>query len=102
NEWVDRMLERHRVRLPRRGTHEGYDEIRSQSRIPEPEQLTLPSMLTEPVESVDKDDPSKRVPIDLHEGHLYADASGKFAARLNSWEQQVLTVERKRDDFVCW
>ncbi|HZJ28145.1 MAG TPA: DEAD/DEAH box helicase family protein [Acidimicrobiia bacterium] len=36
------------------------------------------------------------------EGHLYADADGRYPADLNDWETQVITSEIGRSSFVAW
>jgi type III restriction enzyme len=35
-------------------------------------------------------------------GHLYADAKGRFPAKLNDWETTVIEAELKRPSFVAW
>lgn len=38
-----------------------------------------------------------------YEKHLFVnDENGIFRAKLNTWEDGVLSEEMKRDDFVCW
>jgi type III restriction enzyme len=36
------------------------------------------------------------------EGHLYADASGRYPADLNDWETTVITTETSRPSFLAW
>jgi type III restriction enzyme len=39
---------------------------------------------------------------DVWQKHLYSDANGDFAAKLNGWEQELLNAEMKRTDFIAW
>ncbi len=34
--------------------------------------------------------------------HLFVDADHKFYADLNTWEEGLLAIEMKKDDFFCW
>lgn len=34
--------------------------------------------------------------------HLFVDADNKFYADLNTWEEGLLAIEMKKDDFFCW
>ena len=36
------------------------------------------------------------------EGHIYSDATGKFPAQLNEWEEEVATTEIARRSFLAW
>jgi type III restriction enzyme len=70
-----------------------YAEVRAMARAPE---LVNPGLPTGPIMMPGDDS------VAAYDKHLYADAKGKFRARLGSWEQHALKVESARDGFVAW
>jgi type III restriction enzyme len=40
--------------------------------------------------------------LPVFDGHIYSDAAGKFPAKLNDWEIEVVTTEVARRSFVAW
>jgi type III restriction enzyme len=72
------------------GDRQKYDEIRGLANEPEETALVYPDAIEVKKEG------------DAWQHHLYADDSGLFTAKFNTWEQQVLEEEMRRDDFVAW
>lgn len=70
-----------------------YARVRAMAQKPEEVKVSLPSgAISMPGDSA----------IATYEKHLFADKSGKFRAKLLSWEQHCLEVESSRDNFVAW
>jgi type III restriction enzyme len=70
-----------------------YAEVRAMARAPE---LVTPGLPSGPI-TMPGDDT-----VPTHDKHLYADSSGKYRARLGTWEQHALNVEAARTSFVAW
>src|SRR5690606_1804173 len=77
-----------------------YLAVQAQSTKVERVDLLVPDVVNATTETITADGESKVV--ELHEGHIYADAAGKFPAKLNDWEKEVVKAETKRDSFVGW
>lgn len=70
-----------------------YSRVRAMAQKPEEVKVSLPSgAISMPGDST----------IATYEKHLFADKSGKFRAKLLSWEQHCLEVESGRENFVAW
>lgn len=74
-----------------------YDEIRSQSRDPQPADLIRPKVRQEETKQPDG------TPVEMRPRHLLSDAQGNYpTASLNGWERQVLDAELARPSTVAW
>lgn len=78
------------IRALDEGDRQQYDQIRGLATEPELSDLVHPDTLDVKKEGT------------RWEHHLYADADGRFPAKLNTWETQVLEEEMRRDGFVGW
>lgn len=102
DEWVVAQLAEYRVEIRSltddKRNH--YLAVQAQSTKVERVDLLVPDVVNATTETITADGESKVV--ELHEGHIYADAAGKFPAKLNDWEKEVVKAETKRDSFVGW
>lgn len=75
-----------------------YNDLRSQSPTPTPQQLDLtrPRVHTSPTH--DKDGK----PLPTWRKHLLCDAAGEYPAQLNTWERDVLNAELAEKGTIAW
>ena len=77
-------------------TRDAYRKVQEQT--PAPEAITVELRANE--KAATKNSDGKTLPA--FEGHIYADAAGKFPANLNEWEEEVVSTEIARRSFVAW
>jgi type III restriction enzyme len=68
------------------------DKISSDADMVSTHNFTLPQSI-----SAIKDEGGK-----LYANHLYVNNEGYAQIKLNGWEEQLIEIESKRADFVCW
>jgi hypothetical protein len=81
-------------------TRDAYRKVQEQTT--EPEAITIELRSNE--KAATKFGSGEHAGDDLptFDGHLYADAEGRFPAQLNDWEAHVLATELARPSFVAW
>lgn len=88
------LFQQHRAPVGRLGPERRalYNELHAVARHEEAGLLDIPQSI------------SAEVPPDAVEvpGHVFVDENGTFRAKLNEWEEAVLSEERARPDFVAW
>ena len=77
-------------------TRDSYRRVQEQTARPEAVTIDLRQNLTAATRRAGGDQ------LPTYAGHIYADATGRFPAELNSWEQVVLETESARTTFVAW
>ena len=77
-------------------TRDAYRKVQEQTSAPEA--ITMELRTNEKAATKNGDGEFLRT----FEGHIYADAAGKFPAQLNEWEAEVVTTEIARPSFVAW
>ena len=77
-----------------------YRELRELSANPLDSSLAMPRNSLQP--SVERKENGTEEALPLYDKHLLCDDNGKFPARFNSWELEVLTKEAQRGNFVAW
>jgi len=97
-EFVHEQLTRHAVEIKNTtgATRDGYRRVQEQTAAPEA--LTIELRANE--KAATKDGDGEDLPT--FTGHLFADAAGRFPARLNGWERQIIEAEIARPSFVAW
>lgn len=75
---------------------DAYRKVQEQTAAPEAVTIELRANEKAATKSGAGDD------LPSFEGHLYADADGRFPVDLNDWETQVMTRELARPSFVAW
>lgn len=98
DEWSRSLLEQHRITIlglddERRAE---YSNIQAMASTPERTPIILPIA----VNAATKD--GHGVDVDSWDGHVYQDENGKFATKLNDWEERVVRAETARADFIAW
>jgi len=78
------------------GTRDAYRKVQEQTSSPEP--LTVELRANEKAATKDAQGEALRT----FNGHIYSDSNGKFPAKLNDWEEEVVTTEIARRSFVAW
>lgn len=99
--WVQDNLTRFAVDIKNTtgATRDAYLKVQEQTSLPE----ETPIELTTSLKAATKDSgTTDAADLPLFDGHLYTDAKGKFPAKLNDWEADVIKTEIKRPSFVAW
>lgn len=99
--WVQDQFSRFAVEIRNAtgATRDAYLKVKEQTSKPEETSIELTTTLKAPTKESNKED-ARDLPT--LQGHLYADANGRFPAKLNDWEQAVVEAELKRRSFVAW
>ncbi len=97
-EFVQEHLARFAVEIKNTtgATRDAYRKVQEQTTAPEA--VTIELRANE--KAATKDGTGDDLPTS--DGHLYADADGRYPAHLNDWETQVITTETERPSFVAW
>jgi len=77
-------------------TRDAYRKVQEQTSAPETVTVELRANEKTATEDAAGED------LPTFEGHLYADADGRYPAELNDWETEVVTTETSRPSFVAW
>jgi type III restriction enzyme len=77
-------------------TRDAYRKVQEQTSVQEA--ITVELRLNEKAATKDGNGEALRT----FDGHIYSDADGKFPAKLNEWEEEVVTTEVARRSFVAW
>lgn len=77
-------------------TRDGYRKVQEQTAAPEAVTVELRANEKAATKNGAGDD------LPTFEGHLFADASGRYPVELNDWETEVVTIEAARPSFVGW
>jgi len=95
--WVQQQLSDHAVAIKNTtgATRDAYRRVQEMTTAPEAATVDLRDNLTTATSAADG-------PLPTLAKHLYADSSGMFPARLNSWETTVIETEIARDTTVAW
>jgi len=95
--WVREQLEEHDVAisLTTGARRDGFTLVREMTSEPETAGIDLRDNLTTATATKDG-------PLPTFEKHLYSDETGRFPARLNAWETEVIETEINRDSTVAW
>lgn len=96
-EWFDRF--RVAIKDLPDDRQDAYRQIKQLSAEPQDMDLMLPNSW---MENTAIREGGNETPIPTYENHLLSDESGQFPARLNEWEQRVVTIEAQRNGFNCW
>jgi type III restriction enzyme len=80
-------------------TRDAYLKVKEQISKPEETGIELTSNLKAATKDSNKEDAAD---LPTFAGHLFSDGIGKFPAKLNDWETQVIETELKRPSFVAW
>lgn len=80
-------------------TADAYRKVREQTSAPEETGIELTTTLKAATKDSNKEDAND---LPTFGSHLYADAKGRFPAKLNDWETSVVQTECKRPSFVAW
>jgi type III restriction enzyme len=79
-------------------TRDAYLKVKEQISKPEETGIELTLNLKAATKDSNKED-AKDLPT--FSGHLYSDGKGRFSAKLNDWETEVIETELKRPSFVA-
>jgi len=95
--WVRQQLEQHDVAisLTTGARRDGFRLVREMTSEPETAGIDLRDNLTTATATKDG-------PLPTFEKHLYSNKAGRFPARLNAWETEVIETEIARDSTVGW
>lgn len=77
-------------------TRDAYRKVQEQTAAPETVTIGLRANEKAATKNGAGDD------LPTFDGHLYADAGGRYPADLNDWETSVVTTETDRSSFVAW
>jgi type III restriction enzyme len=101
NEWVVEQLARFRVQIKHTSgaTKAAYLRVQGQTTTPEPVSIELPTTLRSATRESNNEG---ALPLPVFTGHLFADRTGSFPAKLNGWETTVLETELGRPEFAAW
>jgi hypothetical protein len=77
-------------------TRDAYRKVQEQTSAPEA--ITVELRLNEKAATKNGNGGA----LHTFDGHIYSDADGKFPAKLNEWEEEVVTTEIARRSFVAW
>jgi type III restriction enzyme len=98
NKFVKEQLTRFAVEIKNTtgARRDAYRRVQEQTTVPEA--ITVELRLNEKAATKD----GQGLPLRTFDGHIYSDAVGKFPAKLNEWEEEVVTTEIARPSFVAW
>jgi len=99
--WVNEQFTKFAVEIKNTtgATRDAYRKVQEQISKPEKTTIELTDKLRAPTKDSNREDAED---LPTFDGHLYADAKGKFPAKLNEWETEVVKKEIKRPSFVSW
>ena len=69
-----------------------YSDIIADGDVVSKHSFTLPETISAKIEKDGKE----------YDNHLFADENGVARIKLNGWEDEMISEEEKRPDFVCW
>ena len=69
-----------------------YSDIIADGDVVSKHSFTLPETISAKIEKDGKE----------YDNHLFADENGVARIKLNGWEDELISEEEKRPDFVCW
>ncbi|XKH58419.1 DEAD/DEAH box helicase family protein (plasmid) [Citricoccus nitrophenolicus] len=97
-EWTRARFEEIRTRLAmvKDDRRADFEAIRQQTTEVEVSGILLPKTMS----ATTVDGQGETVPV--WDGHIFADATGKFPAKLGGWELEVLNTEKDSPGFVAW
>jgi hypothetical protein len=98
NKFVKEQLTRFAVEVKNTtgARRDAYRKVQEQTSAPEA--ITVELRLNEKAATKD----GKGLPLQTFDGHIYSDAVGKFPAKLNEWEEEIVTTEITHPSFVAW
>ncbi len=98
NKFVKEQLTRFAVEIKNTtgARRDAYRKVQEQTTAPEA--ITVELRLNEKAATKD----GNGLALRTFDGHIYSDAHGKFPAKLNEWEEEVVTTEIARRSFVAW
>jgi len=101
NDWVVEQLSTFRVQIKHTSgaTKDAFLRVQGQTTAPEPVSIELPTTLRAPTRESNFAD---ALLLPTFANHVFADKSGRFPAKFNSWETRVLALESSRPEFVAW
>lgn len=80
-------------------TWNAYTKVREQTSEQETTRIHLPTTLQSSTRTSNAPDAKE---LEKFTKHLFCNTKGKFPAKLNDWEQTIITTEINRPSFVAW
>ena len=101
DEWVrDRFAEfAVEIKNTTGATRAAYMRVKEQASSQEETSIELPLTSKSPTKTSNQPDSPD---LQRFAGHLFSDAKGSYPAKLNDWEQTVVSTEIERPSFVAW
>jgi hypothetical protein len=99
--WVQDQLTKFAVEIKNTtgATRDAYLRVKEQLSKPEETGIELTVNLKAATKDSNKEDPKD---LPTFAGHLYSNGKGRFPAKLNAWETNVIETELGRPSFVAW
>lgn len=99
--WVQDQFSRFAVEIKNTtgATRDNYLKVKEQTSAPEQMSIELTDTLKAPTKDSNAEEAE---PLPTFEGHIYADKDGRFPAKLNDWETEIVLAESGRPSFVGW